>query len=208
MKICFAVRILSGALLAFYMINVWSVYHFSQTTQTRPADCVIILGAGITGSHPSPVFRERLEHAITLYRQGYVKKAIVTGGFSPGNFISDAATGQRYLIAHGVRASDIFIEQQSRVTRKNLRYAHEIMRENHFGTALIVSDPLHMKRAMLIARDAGIAAFSSPTPSSRFHTLNAQLPFLLREAFYYSGYQPVRYFVALRNTVQNPSTLP
>lgn len=208
MNVCFAVRILSGVLLAFYLFNVWSVYHFSQTTQTRPADCVIILGAGIAGSHPSPVFRERLEHAITLYRLGYVKKVIVTGGFSPGNSMSDAATGQHYLIEHGVPAEGIYIEQQSRVTRENLRYAHVIMRKKHFRTALIVSDPLHMKRAMLIARDAGIAAFSSPTPSSRFRTLNAQLPFLLREAFYYSGYQPVRYFVALRNTVQNPSTLP
>lgn len=56
-----------------------------------------------------------------------------------------------------------------------------------FRTALIVSDPLHMRRSMLLAQDAGLAAYSSPTTSSRYATWRTKLPFLIRETFFYIG---------------------
>jgi uncharacterized SAM-binding protein YcdF (DUF218 family) len=40
------------------------------------------------------------------------------------------------------------------------------MSEQGFNTALIVSDPLHMKRAMLYVNNLGITAYSSPTPTT------------------------------------------
>ena len=57
------------------------------------------------------------------------------------------------------------------------------MDENNYETAIIVSDPLHMKRAMLLAEDAGIKAYSSPTPSTRYVSLRTKIPFLARETF-------------------------
>ena len=56
-------------------------------------------------------------------------------------------------------------------------------------TALIVSDPLHMKRAMLLAKDAGIRAYSAPTPVTMCRSLRTKIPFLAREMFYYIGYK-------------------
>ena len=47
----------------------------------------------------------------------------------------------------------------------------------HYKTALIVSDPLHMKRAMLQAKDAGITAYTSPTQSSRYRTRDTKFQF-------------------------------
>ena len=55
--------------------------------------------------------------------------------------------------------------------------------------AIIVSDPLHMKRAMLLEEEAGINAYSSPTPTSRYVSLRTKIPFLARETFYYIGYK-------------------
>ena len=66
---------------------------------------------------------------------------------------------------------------------------------NHLETAVIVSDPLHMKRAMLLAEDAGITAYSSPTPTTRYISMRTKIPFLARETFYYIGYQWYRLFV-------------
>ena len=63
------------------------------------------------------------------------------------------------------------------------------MEENGYETAIIVSDPLHMKRAMLLAEDAGISAYSSPTPSTRYISLRTKIPFLARETLYYIGYK-------------------
>ena len=69
------------------------------------------------------------------------------------------------------------------------------MDAHQLETAVIVSDPLHMKRAMLLAEDAGIKAYSSPTPTTRYISMRTKIPFLARETFYYIGYQWYRLFV-------------
>lgn len=68
------------------------------------------------------------------------------------------------------------------------------MEQNGYDTAIIVSDPLHMKRALLLARDAGIKGYSSPTPTTRYQSLKTKMPFLAREVFFYVGYKWYRLF--------------
>lgn len=68
------------------------------------------------------------------------------------------------------------------------------MEENDLETAIIVSDPLHMKRSMLMAEDYNINAVSSPTTTSMYKSLKTKIPFLLREEFFYVGYCVVRVF--------------
>jgi uncharacterized SAM-binding protein YcdF (DUF218 family) len=94
----------------------------------------------------------------------------------------------------GVPSTDILIEEQSTITEQNISYAVELMNERNLTTAIIVSDPLHMKRAMLIAKDHRLPAYSSPTPTTRYRTLKTQLPFLGRETLFYFGYLADRIF--------------
>ena len=86
------------------------------------------------------------------------------------------------------------MEDQSSITQENLENSKVIMEENGYKTAIIVSDPLHMKRAMMLAEDAGITAYSSPTPTTRYVSLRTKIPFLARETFYYIGYKWYRVF--------------
>ncbi|MGF6354254.1 vancomycin permeability regulator SanA [Paenibacillus sp. 4624] len=48
----------------------------------RASDAAIVLGAAVQGDIPSPVFRERIEQAIRLYKVGTVRNLIFTGGSS------------------------------------------------------------------------------------------------------------------------------
>lgn len=169
-------------------INAFAIYHFSLRDETHTADCAIVAGAAVMDDQPSPVFEERLNHAVALYRDGYVKTLIVTGGYSHDNALSDAAVARRYLLSKQIPGPAILVEDRSQVTRENLRYAKTIMAHNQLHNALIVSDPLHMKRIMLIARDEGLEAWSSPTMTSRYRSFTAQTGFLLRETFWYSVY--------------------
>lgn len=75
-----------------------------------------------------------------------------------------------------------------------LENAKELMDRCSYSTAIIVSDPLHMKRSMLIAEDCGIAAYSSPTPTTRYQSMKSKFPFLAREEFFYIGYRIYRIF--------------
>ena len=52
-------------------------------------------------------------------------------------------------------------------------------------TALIVSDPWHLKRGVLMARRTGIDAHHSGTTTTRFKSFKARASFLLRELYLY-----------------------
>ena len=178
------------AALALYIAGTAvGIWRYAGMDETRPADAVIILGAGTSGSEVSPVFRERIRHGVWLYRSGYAGKLILTGGYGEGSTRSDAYIAMQYALSLGVPEEDILIEERSTITQENLANAKAIMDENSLRTALLVSDPLHMKRAMLLARDCGVEAYSSPTPTTRYVSLNTKLPFLAREVFFYLGYQ-------------------
>ena len=57
-----------------------------------------------------------------------------------------------------------------------MRSAFDILRERGIGDAIFVSDRTHMLRVLRIARDAGLTAWGSPTPTSPIeHDLSARL---------------------------------
>jgi len=96
---------------------------------------------------------------------------------------------QAYAMKMGISQKDIFIEEKSHITYDNLKYATEIIKEHNMKAVLIVSDPLHMRRAMLMAKDCGLDAYASPTKTTKYTTLRSQIPFVIREIFMYMGYE-------------------
>ncbi len=182
------------AVIIVFGASAIAIVSYSGNDATTSCDAAIVLGAGIFGDEPSPVFRERLNHGIFLYQNGYVTTLILTGGVGDGAAESEAAVAKRYVMSQGVPEDAILIEEQSRITEQNLMYAKELMDEKALATAIIVSDPLHMKRAMLMAKDFGITAYPSPTPTTMYRSLRTQIPFLLRETYFYVGYCVLRPF--------------
>ncbi|MCH5265377.1 MAG: YdcF family protein [Lachnospiraceae bacterium] len=181
-------------ILCYITINVMDICLFSTKDQKCEADVAIILGASTYNGKVSPVYQERINHGITLYHEGYVEKLIVTGGIGQNNDESDACIAKQYAVSQGIPEADILTEDTSVITQENLENSKVIMEEKEYDTAIIVSDSLHMRRAMLLAKDAGITAYSSPTPTSRYVSLKTQIPFLAREVFFYIGYKWYRLF--------------
>lgn len=180
-------------LLAIYLAaTALSIWQYASVDEKQSADTAIVLGAGTADGEISSVFRERIHHGIWLYQNGYVDTLIFTGGVGEGNARSDAWVAGQYAIEQGVPAEHILLEEESVITQENIANAKKIMDEKGYRTAIIVSDPLHMKRAMLMARDYGIEAYSSPTPTSRYISLKTKIPFLAREEFFYIGYKVYR----------------
>lgn len=178
----------------YFVITCINIFNYSNKDETQKADVGIVLGAGIWNEEPSPVFRERINHSIALYKKGYIKKIIFTGGKADGKKFSESYVAKKYAERLGVNSKDIFIEEKSKITQENLKFAKEIMIENDLSEALLISDPLHMKRAVLIAKDININVHSSPTETSQYKSTNKKLTFLMRESFFYITYQIYRMF--------------
>lgn len=170
------------------------IYLYGNINEAVKADAAIILGAAIWGDKPSPVFEERIKHGIWLYKNGYVDKLIFTGGKGENKKNSESSVARVYAIESFVPSKDIFIEEQSRITQENIIYATQIVEDNGINSVIIISDPLHMRRAMQMAEDYGLKAYASPTPTSKYITLKNKLLFLGREVFFYIGYKIYRLF--------------
>lgn len=156
-----------------------------EQDNTTPRDVAIVLGAAAYHLNPSPVFEERIRHGVDLYRTRRVRRLIFTGGYGAGAPYAESQVARRFASARGVADADILIETASSTTRENLHEAARLMRENGLGTAIIVSDPLHMARGLRLAREAGIDAVGSPTPTSRFRSWRARGEFLAREVYFF-----------------------
>lgn len=193
-KIILASGVVILLLMVFAIGIAISIWNYGKVDEKAPADVAIVLGAAISDGEVSPVYRERINHAITLYEEGTVDFIILTGGFGEGSYKSDSQVAKEYALSQGIPEEKILIEEKSTITEENLEFSKEVMEENDLETAIIVSDPLHMKRAMLMAKDYNITALSSPTTTSMYKSLKTKIPFLLREEFFYVGYCIVRVF--------------
>ncbi|TJY44239.1 YdcF family protein [Cohnella pontilimi] len=122
------------------------------------ADAGIVLGASLRNDEPSPGLRERLDHALALYRNGVFDHFIVTGGFDKkGAKLSEAEGMRDYLIKNGVSPDAIALDPKSYSTYENLRNAQQIMGEQGWRTAVIVTHRYHGARAADIAKLLGYA---------------------------------------------------
>ncbi len=178
-----AIPLLWLAFLAF------QIYSYSHIQSNLPADAAVVLGAGISGNQPSPTFQERINHAIDLYQSKKVPFIIFTGGQGKGQQFTESDIAKAYAIQKGVPSENILCETKSRTTFENLVKVRKIIDDQGFRHILIVSDPLHMKRAMSMAEGLGIQASSSPTQTSPYKTIASRLKFLGREVIFLAGYK-------------------
>ena len=142
------------------------VYSYRDASSDAPADAAVVLGAAVWGAEVSPVFRERINHGIDLYRKGRVRKLIFTGGRGNSGEPTESSAARRYAMRSGVPAADILIEEESHTTYENILYAKQLADARGLRKVLIVSDPLHMKRAVAMALKRTEAQRRITTPAS------------------------------------------
>ena len=175
-------------LLAYVGGQLWDIHRVGHLDRNRTADCAIVLGAAAWHDKPSPVLRERLNHAIELYKSKKVKALVLTGGFGKGADFSESKVSLDYCVSQGIPASAIRIESKSTKTSENLSEAKKILDQEGWKTALLVSDPWHLKRARRMADDLDMKVYASATKSTRFQSTEAKAKFLFQECYMYHYY--------------------
>jgi uncharacterized SAM-binding protein YcdF (DUF218 family) len=156
-----------------WLVSLALVIVWEQLDTRRPAQAIVVLGAAQYDGRPSPVLRARVDHAIQLWRRGLAPRLIVTGGSGIGDTTTEAAVQRRYAIAHGVPASAILQEPESRSTSESLRNVAAMLGENS-REVILVSDPFHMLRLSILARRFGLRPRTSPTRTSPISANRAQ----------------------------------
>ena len=191
-------RLILSAVLLAVIITLGTVairiVAFGNEVRESSADAAIVLGAAAWGKNPSPVYRERINEAISLYKLGRIHSIIFTGGTREPGFPSEAEVGRQFSARHGVPLTAMLVDVESRNTWQNLQRAKLLMASAGIRSALLVSDPLHMRRAITMASDLDIQALPAPTPSSRYQSWETWGKFLWRETWLYLSYLALRRF--------------
>jgi uncharacterized SAM-binding protein YcdF (DUF218 family) len=178
-------------LLAAFVYGYLRVDAQARTDEAQRVDAIIVLGSAVwPNERPSPSLAARTEHAIALYQAGYAPNLILCGGlgYLPP---AEAEVMRRMAVSAGIPDDALFLDDTSHSTGENLAHAREIMNAHGWRTALIVSDPFHLWRALTIARDLGIEAYGSPASASPTYTIpHLRVYYTAREVFamlWYAG---------------------
>ena len=85
-------------------------------TQLKPADLLFVFGTRVD-------VEERVEEALRLWRAGYFRWSIVSGGVTPGSERSECAIIADAMIAHGIPAERILREDRAMNTGENVIFS-------------------------------------------------------------------------------------
>ncbi len=187
-KLLLALAIIVAVPVVGALVLAADVLIYAMMSDPDPADAAVVLGAAVYDDEPTPVFEERIRHAVELYKSGRVKTLIMTGGVGPGDVLAESEAGREWAVAAGVPPEAIVVEARSETTRENFVNTVPLLNERGLHRVLVVSDPLHMRRAMRMAADLGLDAHPSPTPTTRYQSLATQLPMLAREVYFNALY--------------------
>lgn len=157
------VALLIPVFLALIMVGV---YWQARTDEARSTDAILVLGAAQYNGTPTEVFQARLDHAFTLYAQGYAPRIVLTGGRSPGDAYTEAESGLMYLQERGVPAADLILANAGNDTWGSLESVDEELSGTDIHTLLLVSDGFHLLRSELIADHFGFKAYGSAASGS------------------------------------------
>ena len=158
------VAFLSG--LVTLGIPVWFCHRKVLAASTggplRTVDAILVLGRRLEGDQPTEVFRQRLAHAADLWLMGLAPRVIVSGGVTGDATWSEAEAGRAWLLEHGLPDELVLVEERSQHTLENLFNIRENLRSEGWCTLILVSDPLHMARALALSRGFGLEVIGSP----------------------------------------------
>lgn len=174
-----------------WVVCLLCIAGWSRRASTEQADAIVVLGAAQYGGRPSPVLRSRLDQALGLWKANRAPHVVLTGGRRPGDLISEAAAGKRYLARRGVPHEVMLLESTGRTSLASIQGAADVLlarRDSLDGTAdarprvLLVSDPFHMLRLDVLARLHGLTPLPAPTRTSPISANGAVLEYMLRES--------------------------
>lgn len=157
-----AILVVAGSWCRWVYVQIES---YAGQDQAAPSDAIAVLGAAEYDGKPSPVFRARLDHALSLYHRG-IAPLIVTLGGNGGDQYSEGEVGEDYLESRGVPEEDIIAETESQTTEESARRIAVIARANGLKRLVIVSDGTHLFRIHAICAADGLNVLTSPRPKS------------------------------------------
>ncbi|WP_456459372.1 YdcF family protein [Reichenbachiella sp.] len=156
--------------IATIAINAWESDAVPYDKIERSYTYGIVL-SGITDPNRPPFDRiqfnkgaDRIVHALDLYKQGRIKKILITGGSGTVTFEGrkEAHALRDFLLSNGIPTSDVITEDKARNTRENALFSKELI-ISPTGNSILITSAFHMLRAKKCFEKVEIEVVPFPT---------------------------------------------
>ena len=184
-------RVIAAILLVIIAVPLYAVgvtWQAANSTLTRDADVIVVLGAAQLNGRPGEVLQSRLDEAKRIYDLGLAPHIITVGAGAPGDRTTEAASGKYWLSTHGVKSKKISALEVGRDTWVSTENYVKFMKLKNMKDVIIVTDPFHCRRAMTMANDLGVIASCSPAKTGPNALATSGKRYLIREAGAYLAY--------------------
>ena len=160
-----------GCLAVFPLAQMFC---FGKTDYRRRADAAVVLGARVyADGRLSDALQDRVRTACQLYRNGLVRRLILSGGPGDGA-IHETEAMKRMALQLGVSAKDIWLDKAGLNTQATVRNTGLLLSQWHASRVLVVSHAYHLPRVKLAYQRAGWDVFTVP---ARENYLLRQMPY-------------------------------
>jgi uncharacterized SAM-binding protein YcdF (DUF218 family) len=178
-RLVLAAGLAAALVVGSTVLRIWQVARLDQ----RPvSDAIVVLGSAQYDGRPSDVLQARLDHALTLFKQGVAPRIVTVGGRRPGDRFTEAGSGRTWLVNQGVPATQVVAVEKGDDTLQSMQALGTEFAQHGWHTAVLVTDPWHALRSERMAHDSGLAAVSSPTRSGPVvQTRETELRYIARE---------------------------
>ena len=151
-----------GTIIVFvFVVNIimyakTKSYIYKSVSGAPTAQAAIIPGAAIRPSGAlSPIFKDRADGAISLYRAKKVSKILVSGDNSTVSH-NEVNPVRDYLLKNNIPDEDIFLDHAGFDTYSTMYRARDIFR---VSSVIISTQAFHLPRAVFIAHALGVPAY-------------------------------------------------
>ncbi|HWZ65846.1 MAG TPA: YdcF family protein [Patescibacteria group bacterium] len=196
------------ALLLYASLLLYVSNKAEQDTKVK-SDVILVLGGSAVGGvtcfgpicqhgfvphpHDNPCLVARVDHAVSLYKDHYAPKILMSGGTDKGTNVNEAETMKKLALAAGVPEANILMEKESTSTYENFALSEKVLNKAGLHSVIIVTDPYHNARAELVASKLHFKYSLSPASNSPCWEQDKNKPFTnrdsRREVFALIGYK-------------------
>lgn len=141
----------------------WGEFPLVRADRLRQADAIVILGGGVVNADtPSEATAFRLVHGFRLFRKGYGRVLILTGGNPDEPGLPESEVMARVAVDLGIPASSLVIEREAANTATQAAAVASVAKQRNIRSIVLVTSAAHSYRAAAAFRKAGVDVVSSP----------------------------------------------
>jgi uncharacterized SAM-binding protein YcdF (DUF218 family) len=152
-------------LVAFSPVSSWLSRGLTRSEIVEPADAVFVSLSGLRpGAQRFGEVRNRLLYGVDLVARGKAPRLVL----AETTGIDGAGVARQLMDAAGVSAEHLVLAGRAENTREEALLVGKLARDRGFKLVLLVTSPIHSRRASAALETEGATIVSTPSAETRF----------------------------------------